>query len=350
MDRNARILLTGASGVLGYNMVEYLHKKGYDNLKLLDIVEPRQAYSRPYEFIQCDITNPDLDPEIMRGVDVVVHCASAAPSYPAAQIQSIVIDGTERLLKLASQNECSRFIYISSTAVYGIPNQVPLTETAELQDYHDPYNRAKIQAEKQCLHYRDNGMCIPILRPRTFLGPGRLGTFAMLNDWALSGKNFPLLGRGDNKYQFLDVEDLCQAIFLCIENDRETVNDTFNIGAREFQSIREDYQAVLDAAGFGKRIVLLPAGPALLILRLMERFRLMPLYKRLYEKIVMDYYVSIDKAERVLGYQPQYSNSDTLIRCYRWYCENLASFKNSSGAANSEPWRQGIFGLLKPLF
>jgi len=53
----------------------------------------------------------------------------------------------------------------------------------------------------------------------------------------------------------LDVEDLSEAIWLCLTKDAAIVNDVFNIGAREFTTMREDYQAVLDRAGFGKRIV-----------------------------------------------------------------------------------------------
>jgi len=344
------ILITGASGVLGQNMVNYLVTKGHTNLTLLDITKPKQGICDNFPFIKADITDSSLNPKILNGINIVIHCASAAPSYKAALIKAIVVKGTERLLAMAHSKNVDRFIYISSTAVYGIPNQVPVYETSELQDYHDPYNQAKIAAENVCQKYRNQGMCIPILRPRTFLGPGRLGTFAMLNDWAMEGRNFPLLGSGSNRYQFLDVEDLCQAIYLCIEHPHQIVNDTFNIGAKEFKSIKEDYQAVLDAAGFGKKIVMLPAAPALFILRFMERFKLMPLYKRLYEKIVIDYYVSTDKAESVLGYSPKYSNSDTLVRCYHWYIENLNSFKNSSGSANSVPWKQGIIRLLKPLF
>ena len=63
-----------------------------------------------------------------------------------------------------------------------------------------------------------------------------LGVFALLYDWAKDGKNFPMIGSGDNRYQLLDVEDLCEAVRLCLTLDKKTVNDTFNIGAAEFTS------------------------------------------------------------------------------------------------------------------
>lgn len=345
-----KILLTGASGALGQNLAAYLLNKGCQDLIFWDIVKAGFFRDLRQPFILGDILDDTLGDEIFKGVDLVVHCASAAPSYKASLIHAIVVDGTRKLLERSLRIGVKKFIYISSTAVYGIPDRSPVYETDSLQDFHDPYNRAKIAAESLCHEFRAKGMCVPILRPRTFLGPGRLGTFALLNDWAKDGRRFPLLGSGKNRYQFLDVDDLCQAIWLCIEKPAEVTNDTFNIGAKEFKSIREDYQAVLDVAGFGKKIVMIPALPALVALRLLEKFDVIPLYKRLYEKIVIDYYVSIEKAERILGYAPVYSNQDTMVRCYQWYLANLKSFEGKVGTSNSSPWKQGALGLLKVLF
>ena len=74
---------------------------------------------------------------------------------------------------------------------------------------------------------------------------GAAGVFAMLYEWAKDGRNFPVLGKGDNLYQYLDVADLCDAIWLCATLPRERVNDTFNIGAAIFGTPKSDFQAVL---------------------------------------------------------------------------------------------------------
>jgi nucleoside-diphosphate-sugar epimerase len=148
----------------------------------------------------------------------------------------------------------------------------------------------------------------------------------------------------------LDVEDLCQAIVLAMTGDAAMVNDTFNIGAREFGTMRSDYQAVLDEAGFGRHIVSLPAKPVILALRVLESLRLSPLYAWVYETASRDSFVSIAKAERQLGFAPVYSNRDALIRNFRWYLENLATFQHSSGVSHRVPWKQGILGVAKRLF
>ncbi len=240
-------------------------------------------------------------------------------------------------------------IHVSSTAVYGIPDHHPLLEDDRL-DGVGPYGEAKVKAEQVCLEYRKKGMCVPILRPKSFVGPERLGVFALLYDWAKDGKNFPMLGNGKNRYQLLDVEDLCDAIYLAATGDRDKVNDTFNIGAKLFTTMRQDYQAVLDRAGFGKKIIGLPAKPAILTLRFLEALHLSPLYKWVYETAATDSFVSIEKAERVLGFKPKYSTADAMVRNYDWYIAHMAEFENASGVSHRVPWSQGILKVAKVFF
>ena len=207
-----------------------------------------------------------------------------------------------------------------------------------------------MKAEEVCLEYRDKGMCIPIVRPKSFIGPERLGVFALFYDWAKDGKGFPMIGSGNNRYQLLDVEDLCEAIYLCCTLEADRVNDIFNIGAKEFTTMKEDYQAVLDEAGFGKKIRGFPAGPVIWTLRILERLKLSPLYKWVYETACEDSFVSIEKAERVLGFSPKYSNKDALVRNYRWYLDNLEKIEQASGISHRVPWKQGILRFAKVFF
>jgi nucleoside-diphosphate-sugar epimerase len=159
-----------------------------------------------------------------------------------------------------------------------------------------------------------------------------------------------MIGNGNNRYQLLDVADLCESIWICLTKEKEIVNDTFNIGAKDFTTMREDYQAVLDHAGHGKRIIGFPATPLIWALRILEFFKLSPLYKWVYETACEDSFVSIEKAERVLGFAPKFSNKQALVRNYQWYLENLTQFENRSGISHRVPWKQGILRLFKIFF
>ncbi len=285
----------------------------------------------------------------MDGIDIVIHTAAALPLYKPEDIYSTDIIGTRTVIEAAFAHKVERFIHVSSTAVYGIPDHHPLLEDDPL-DGVGPYGEAKVQAEAECLKYREQGCCVPIIRPKSFIGPERLGVFALFYDWAKDGHGFPMLGSGNNRYQLLDVEDLCDAIYLCATLDADKVNNTFNIGAKEFLTMKEDYQAVLDYAGFGKKIRPLPAAPAIWTLRILERLKLSPLYRWVYETASKDSFVSIEKAETVLGWKPQYSNKDALIRNYQWYLDNLKTFENQSGVSHRVPWKQGILSIAKIFF
>lgn len=296
-----------------------------------------------------DIRNPAALQAAMAGHDFVVHCAAALPLYKPADILSTDVEGTRNVLAAAESHGVERVIHISSTAVYGVPDHHPLLETDRLHGV-GPYGEAKVLAEEVCLEFRERGLCVPILRPKSFIGPERLGVFAMLYEWARDGRNFPVLGRGDNPYQYLDVEDLCAAIWLCATLPCERVNDTFNIGAKEFGTPRSDFQAVLDRAGFGKRIVSIPAGPAILALRLLEKLNLSPLYAWIYETAGKESFVSIEKAERILGFAPKYSNRQALIRNYEWYLNHAGALGSASGVTHRVPWKQGALRLAKLFF
>ena len=191
---------------------------------------------------------------------------------------------------------------------------------------------------------------MPIIRPKSFIGPERLGVFALFYDWALTGHGFPMIGNGKNRYQLLDVDDLCDAIWLTLTLDKAKVNDVFNVGAKEFRTMREDYQTVLDEAGHGKKIRGFPAAPMIWMLRFLEWLKLSPLYKWVYETAAEDSFVSIEKAERILGYRPKYSNQQALVRNYHWYVDHLDQFKNASGVSHRVPWKQGILRLAKVFF
>lgn len=343
-----KVFITGGSGFLGINLVRHLLDRGYGVVSF-DVLPFDYPEQDRVVAVQGDIRDRGAVETAMRGTDLVVHTAAALPLYTPDEIYTTDVEGTRTVMDAALRLGVKRAVHISSTAVYGIPDHHPLVETDRLEGV-GPYGQAKIQAEMVCLEYRARGLVTSILRPKSFIGPERLGVFALLYDWALDGHGFPMIGSGDNRYQLLDVEDLCEAIYLCLTLDASAVNDTFNIGAKEFSTMKEDYQAVLDRAGFGKRIVPLPAAPAILTLRALEALRVSPLYKWVYETASKDSFVSIEKAEEKLGFTPKHSNKDALVRNLEWYRSHRESFASQSGITHRVPWKQGALGLAKKLF
>ncbi|MCX4473212.1 NAD-dependent epimerase/dehydratase family protein [Micromonospora sp. NBC_01655] len=342
-----RVVVTGASGMLGSHLVRRLLDTGHrvHGVDLLPAVHTHPDLTHS----QGDIRDGALLDRVLADSAAVVHCAAALPSYPAEMIRSIIVDGTRAVLDAARRVEVPRVVHISSTAVYGLPRLVPTPEEHPRVPV-DPYTRAKVEAELLVERHRADGLCVPVLRPKTFLGPGRMGLFAMLFEWAEEGRNFPVLGRGDVRVQMFAVEDLVDAVLIVLTAPDDVAGDTYNLGAAEFGTLREDFQAVLDAAGRGGRVVGLPAGPALAALAALERSGLSPVYGRLLHKLRADSYVSIDKARERLGFKPRFANRDAILGTYRWWRENRHATAAGGGRTSREPWRQGALSLAKIFF
>ena len=140
-----------------------------------------------------------------------------------------------------------------------------------------------------------------------------------------------------------------EAIVLAGTLPAARANQTFNVGAAEYTTLREDFQAVFDAAGHNRTIRSLPVAPAIWTLRLLEKYKLSPLYPWIYETVTEDSFVSIDRARTDLGWTPTWSNKAALVRNYDWYCNNVDRL-GAAGVTHRVPWKQGALALAKVAF
>ena len=341
-------IITGGAGFLGHNLARFLLNKGV-KVKTIDLIDfDYPELKDKVEHTNADIRNKDELRKAFKNVDVVIHAAAGLPLWKPDEIKSVNVEGTRAVLETASELKIKRVVHISTTAVYGIPDHHPLYEHDKLTGV-GPYGESKLEAEKIAESFRDR-ICIPILRPKSFIGAGRLGVFDVLFDWVRRGKNIPVIGWGNNLYQLLHVEDLNEAIWLSATESDKIANDTFNIGAEKFGTMKQDYQALLDYAGFGKKVIGTPPILVINVLRILEKMKLSPLYKWVYETADKDSFVSIDKAKKVLGWKPTRSNIDALIDSYKWYLEHYKEYIGKSGVTHRVPWKQGILSVVRWFF
>jgi nucleoside-diphosphate-sugar epimerase len=343
-----KVLITGAAGFLGLHLAQYFDAQKAELVLLDTAAFPKGEYPKKSKMVKGDIRDKELVDSLTKDVDVVIHAAAALPLRPAAEILDVNVNGTENLLKNSLKNKVKRFIYISSTAVYGVPKKHPVYETDPMVGV-GPYGHSKISAEKKCEKYRRKGLFVTIIRPKPFLGPHRLGVFEILFDWIKDGKKIPVVGSGRNRYQLLDVEDLVTAIYLFASEPKTTkFNDIFNIGAEKFTTIKGDMQTLFDYAKSGSKIIATPAWPIKKALWIFEKLKLSPLYQWVYDTMDKDSFVSVDKITRTLKWHPKYSNADALIRAYKWYLSHYKEIKSRpAGTTHTVGWKQGILGVFK---
>lgn len=347
-----KVLITGGAGFLGYHLASYLSKKGHD-LTLVDIHPfDTDEYKGAKNVQLVDIRNKRKLGPLMKGQDVVIHCAAALPLWRKEDIYSTNIDGTKNVLELAKKHKVRRVIHISSTAVYGIPKKHPILEDDPLQGV-GPYGESKIAAEEWCWNYIEKGLSVTIVRPKTFLGTGRLGVFEILFDWIHDGKKIPVFGSGNNLYQLLDVDDLVEAIarFMIGHSSsrfKKKYNDVFNIGAEKYGTVKQDLTELFKTVKSDSRVFPIPSAPLKVTLQLLEMLHLSPLYRWVYETADKDSFVSIEKLQKTLGWKPKYSNAQALIKAYKWYRAHYQEVKSkTSGVTHTVGWKQGVLGIVK---
>jgi nucleoside-diphosphate-sugar epimerase len=336
--------ISGGAGFLGLHLARRLLTDGHD-VRTLDLVPLDDAeLERGVHEVRGDVRDPGAARTLVADADVLVHAAAALPIRgSAAEIRSVNVGGTATLLAAAADAGTRRTVLISSTAVYGVPKVHPIAEDAPL-DGVGHYGRSKIEAEDVARSFGDRGLEVTILRPKTFIGPERLGIFEILFDWIREGRRIPILGDGSNRYQLLAVEDLVEATLLA--GEKPVAGETMNIGATEFGTVREDLQALIDHARSGSRLRPLPARAAEIALRGLELARLSPLAEWHYRTAHRDSYVDVSKAHELLGWHPRYSNAEALTRTYDWYLANRDAFA-VAGTTHRVPWNQRALGLFK---
>lgn len=340
-----KLAVTGGAGFLGYHLCNRLAEK-FDEILVIDISPIVSAeYPDNVKYFNVDVRDFEALDTILANADVVVHGAAALPLWKKEDIFSTNVTGTRNVLDIAEKRNIERVIFVSSTAVYGVPERHPIYENDKLIGV-GPYGESKIEAEKICKEYRPKGLCVPIVRPKTFIGTGRLGVFQILYDWVYDGKRIPIIGNGKNHYQLLEVEDLVDAIYATLTLPKEIVNDTFNIGAEKFGTVLEDVGALCNFAGTGARPMPTPSWIVKPLLEILWTMRVSPLYKWVYGTADKDSFVSIEKAKDKLGWSPKYSNAESLIKSYKWYVEHRDEIQ-TSGITHRVAWKQGALKLVK---
>jgi nucleoside-diphosphate-sugar epimerase len=342
-----RWAISGGAGFLGLHLARRLVAEGQD-VRTLDLAPLDDAeLERSVEELHGDIRSVADCRRLVDGADVLVHAAAALPIQASREsIRSVNVGGTATLLAAAAEAGVRRHVLVSSTAVYGVPKVHPISEDAPLVGV-GWYGESKIEAEEVTREFGRRGLPFTIVRPKTFVGPERLGVFEILFDWIREGRRIYVLGSGHNRYQLLAVEDLVDAIVLAAGSPA-AAGVTVNVGAEEFGTVREDLGALIAHAGSSSRLTSFPVKPAEIGLRTLELLRVSPLAEWHYKTAHRDSFVSIDRARELLGWEPRFSNAEALCRTYDWYLAHREEMRGA-GVTHRVPWNQQALGLLKKL-
>jgi nucleoside-diphosphate-sugar epimerase len=331
-------LVTGGAGYFGTLLVARLRAAGM-RVRIFDI---NDADERPagVEMVRGDIRDLEAVKRAIEGATVVHHNVAMVPlAKDRAAFWSVNRDGARNLLEAALAAKTRKVVSMSSSAVFGAPSHNPVDDSTVPAPQED-YGRAKLAAEELCKQYVARGLDVTIIRPRTIMGHGRLGIMQILFEWVRQGKNIPVLGRGDNLYQFVHADDLADAAIKAAERPGAA---TYNVGAEKFGTMRETLEGLVAHAGTGSRVVSVPMSPAVTMMDLTSRAGMSPLgayHSLMYGRAM---YFDLARTKRELGWTPQSGNVDMFCDSYDWYVRHRDEVLARHGASHHRsPVRQGV--------
>lgn len=342
-----RHFITGGSGFVGSHLVEALCQQKQD-VVVYDLVPLDPVYQKRsnVQYIQGDIRDVSALTSAMRGADIVHHNAAVLPlGRPGNELCEVNVEGTKKVLEAALASNVRKVICISSSSIFGIQDGTLLDDDAQPCPI-DPYGASKAESEKVCKDFRQHHpLDVSIVRPCPIIGTGRMGIFGILFDWISRGKRVYVIGAGTNPYQFVSVNDLVSLCLLLSE--RTAKNEDFNAGSAGYGTSAGDLEALIAHSKTRARVCPIPATPARIILQILDILHISPLVRYHYMTADKPHCVSIEKAQRLLGWTPKETNIDALKRTYDWYMEHRDELVNLQGSAHRTPLKQGILTLLR---
>jgi nucleoside-diphosphate-sugar epimerase len=335
-----RVLVTGGSGFFGCLLIERL-REGNAHIRNFDLV-PAEDHPANVEFLKGDIRDPQAVRAACENIDVVIHSVAQQPlSKNPELMRSVNIEGTRNLLAAALDAKVKKVIFMSSTSIFGIPDELPIRRATPSKPV-EAYGRTKVAAEEVCREFIARGLDVTLIRPRTILGHGRLGIFQMLFEWIREGSNVPVLGSGDAAFQFIHARDLAEAAILAANRPGPSV---YNIGTDRFGTTRSALEALCAHARTGSQVKSVPDAPTRLLMAATTKLGLSPLGNYHYLAYSKPSYFDISDAVNELGWKPQYSNDEMLIESYDWYLAHRGEVMQSKWAS---PHKSGVKqGVLK---
>jgi nucleoside-diphosphate-sugar epimerase len=339
---HTRSLVTGGSGYFGSLMVRHLQAAGHQ-VRVLDL---HDADDRPadVDVVLGDIRDADVVAQAVEGIDVVFNNVAQVPLAKDHELlRTVNVDGTTLLLAAARRAGVHKVVHTSSSAVFGVPRSNPVLPSTVPMPV-EAYGHAKLAAEWACLDAAAHGLDVSIVRPRTILGHGRLGIFGILFDWIADGADVPVLGDGNNRYQFVHADDLAAVSLLAAQSPGPMI---INAGTDRFGTMRESLEALCAHAGTGSQVRSLPARPTSVAMHAAATLGLAPFAPYHWIMYSKSLWFDIEHARTALGWQPQYSNEQMFAASYDWFIANRAHTTDAGASHHRTSSKQGALRLLK---
>ncbi len=335
-----RHLITGGSGLIGNLVARRLRTRG-DQVRVLDLwSDPERPAD--IEFIQGSILDAGTVASAMRDVDVVHHGAALVAQTGAGDaFRAVNVEGSRIVADAAVAAQARAVVHISSTSVYGLPPDGPITSATPEQPF-ESYGRSKLEGER-IMHAVCARAAIPLItiRPRVTLCAGRLGIFELLFQWIARNRRVWMLGDGSNRMQFIHADDLIDFYMLALETRRTGI---FNVGTDRFGTLRSDLEALIAHARSRSRLSSVPSAAAGTLLSAAYHLGLSPIVPWHYRTYHRPCHFDVAPL-LAMGWQPVYSNAEMLCESYDWFYQQAGLPDPAQQSPHRSRLKRGLLRL-----
>ena len=318
--------LTGASGYTGGRLLAALRERGDDVAVLVRKGSLSDAIrSRASSLVEGDLGDAAAVDRLVTGQDAVVHVAAVyrTAGHPDDYYREVNVRGSERLLEAAARQGVRRFVHTSTVGVHGHVEHPPADETSPLAP-GDIYQETKAEAETLAFDYhRRRGVPVVVVRPGAIYGPGETRLLKLFR--AIARGRYAIVGSGRTFYHPVYIDDLVAGYLLALDRP-EAVGEAFLICGPSYISQRE--LAALVAKHTGGRVLpfRIPARPIQWAGDLVEAICVPlglepPLHRRRVDFWTKSRAFTIEKARRLIGYDPKVDLDTGIARTAAWYRE-----------------------------
>jgi nucleoside-diphosphate-sugar epimerase len=331
-------LVTGAGGFLGSHVVEHLLAKGETVRALVrDAGKAEALRRRGVEVIAGDVRSPEDLRSIVRGADVILHCAAAVgPHFSKREIYETNLTGVRNLLDAVEQAGRGRVVLMSSVNVLGTCNLDSATEELPYRRSNDPAADVKIEAEQLAQSSLVKGVDVVIVRPGFIYGPGDPHNLPKLAQAIERGK-FRFIGSRDNIVPIVHVSDAARAVILAgtVPAARGKIYNVTDGSRTTIGELADTIAQTLGCPPPQKRLpFFVPQLACVLfdVIGLVKKVKA-PINRASLRFLGTSRFVDIGRARQELGYAPQVSVKDGIPASLR----ELRPSSSESAHVSSHP-------------
>jgi len=318
-----RAFITGASGFIGRNLVEYLLQKKWQIRVLFHKTKiPREE---ELEVFRGNVRDFHTLRDALAGTDVLFHAAAALGSalINPEEFYQINVYGTRNVLRAAQAEKVKRIVHFSSAGVLGSVEKNRIAPEDYPLNPRNIYDKSKLEGEKIALRLAQEGMNIVIIRPGWVYGPGDRRTFKLIK--SIDKKKFFLVTKGKTQQTPVYIQDLINGILICAEKGKR--GEIYNLSGGEILSVREIVETISSSTGKKIPPFTLPLFPVKLAAWSAEKIFFLfkkeaPLNRAKLSFFTHPKPLSIKKAEEELGFSPQINFKKGMALAVRWYREH----------------------------